>query len=99
MKKIEIVRHTPEKCLKNEILSYTRNRNPQLGVAIRETGVSEELTPVSLFLTIVLSHLCKVRSIVIVLLYPSSVFILSEVIILSINNLAMSGIGCFFLPL
>ena len=28
MKKIEIVRHTPEKCLKNEILSYTRRKKP-----------------------------------------------------------------------
>ncbi len=26
MEKELIVRHTPEKCLKNEILSYTRNR-------------------------------------------------------------------------
>lgn len=39
-----------------------------------------------------------VRIIVTVLLYPLSVFTFSETIILSINNLTISGVSFFILP-
>ena len=39
-----------------------------------------------------------VRNIVTVFLYPFSVFTFSETIILSINNLTISGVSFFILP-
>lgn len=39
-----------------------------------------------------------VRNIVTVFLYPLSVFTFSETIILSINNLTISGVSFFILP-